>query len=116
MFGKLKMSLIEKYELLKHEGSAIDRLEFILSLSNKTEIEIYLKKSAVRSYDDLQMLVFLSKSTKSQTNLIEIFKTDAFPVHQRADAAKAWLRLQKDEKQIHQFVIETILDSNIPRM
>ncbi len=38
------MSLIEKYELLKNEGSWTDRLNYILSLSNKTEIESYLKK------------------------------------------------------------------------
>ncbi len=39
------MSLIEKYELLKNEGSWTDCLNYILSLSNKTEIESYLKKS-----------------------------------------------------------------------
>jgi hypothetical protein len=110
------MSLIEKYELLKKQGSWTDRLNYILSLSDKTEIESYLKKSSFISYDDLQMLVFLSKSTKNQPNLIEIFKTDSLPVRQRADAGKAWIRLEKDEKQVHQFVIETITDSNIPRL
>jgi len=110
------MSLIEKYELLKKQGSWTDRLNYILSLSDKSEIEIYLKKSSFISYDDLQMLIFLSKSTKNQINLIEIFKTDCLPVRQRADAAKAWLQLQKDEKQVHQFVVETITDSNIPRL
>jgi hypothetical protein len=112
----MKMSLTEKYELLKREGSSIDRLKYILSLSDKTEIEIYLKEYATRSYDDLQMLVFLSKSTKNQANLIEIFKTDSFPVCQRANAAKAWLQFQKDEEKIHQFVVETITDPTIPRL
>jgi len=110
------MSLIEKYELLKYEGSSIDRRNYILSLVDKREIETYLKRSSITSYDDLQMLIFLSKSTKNQTNLYEIFKNDSLPVCQRADAAKAWLRLQQDEKQIHQFVVETIVDLNIPRL
>jgi hypothetical protein len=110
------MSLIEKYELLNKQGSWIDRLKYILSLPNKTEIETHLKKSSFVSYDDLQTLVFLSKSTKNQTNLIEIFKSDSLPVRQRIEAAKAWLQLQKDEQQIHQFVVETITDSNIPQL
>jgi hypothetical protein len=38
------------------------------------------------------------------------------PVRQRIEAAKAWLQLQKDEQQIHQFVVETITDSNIPQL
>ncbi|CAF3920103.1 unnamed protein product [Rotaria sordida] len=54
------------------------------------------------------MLIFLSKSTKNQTNLFEIFKTNSLPVCQRADAAKAWLRLQQNKKQVHLFVVQTI--------
>lgn len=106
------MSLIEKYD----QGSWIDRIGFIVSLSGKTEIELHLKKTSFKSYDDLQMLVLLSKSTKNQTNLIEIFKSNLLPIHQRADAVKSWLQLQNDEKIVHQFVIETITDSNIPRL
>ncbi|CAF3417336.1 unnamed protein product [Rotaria sp. Silwood1] len=109
------MSLIEKYELLKYEGSSTDRLNYILSLVDKREIEIYLKSLSIKSYNDLQMLIFLSKSTKNQTNLFEIFKNNSLPIRQRADAGKAWLRLQHDEKQVHQFVVETITDSTIPR-
>ncbi|CAF3787569.1 unnamed protein product [Rotaria sordida] len=110
------MSLIEKYKLLKREGSSIDRRNYILSLVDKREIETFLKRSSITSYDDLQMLIFLSKSTKNQTNLYEIFKNDSLLVCQRADAAKAWLRFQQDEKQIHQFVVETMMDLNIPRL
>ncbi|CAF1313648.1 unnamed protein product [Adineta steineri] len=110
------MSSIDKYELLKREGLLIDRVKYILSLSDKTEMEIYLKTLSVKSYNDLQMLILLYKSTKNQMNLIEIFKTDSLPVRQRADAGKAWLRLQTDEKKIHQFVVETIIDVNIPRL
>ena len=110
------MSLIENYEQLKRQGSWKDRIDYILSLPDKTEIEIYLKKSALISYDDLQTLVFLLKSTKNQKQLIEIFKTDALPVRQRVEAAKAWLQLEKDEKQIHQFVIENVTAENIPRL
>lgn len=110
------MSSIEKYELLKKEGSWIDRLKYIRSLSDKTEIEVYLKKSSITSYEDLQMLGFLSKSMKNLINLMEIVKMEALPVCQRAEAAKAWLQLQQDPKQIHQFVVETITDSNIPRL
>ena len=39
------MSSINKYELLKTDGTWIDRLKYILSLSDKTEIEKYLKES-----------------------------------------------------------------------
>jgi hypothetical protein len=110
------MSSIENYERLKKQGSWKDRIDYILSLSDKIEIEIYLKKSSFISYDDLQMLVFLSKSTKNRMHLIEIFKTDSLPVRQRIEAGKAWIQLEKDEKQIHQFVIETITASNVPRL
>ena len=109
------MTLLEKYELLKKEGSWTDRLKYILSLSNKTEIEAYLKLS-IDSYDDTQMLIFLSKSTKNQANLMEIIKKDTLPTRQKVEAAKIWLQLQQDPKQVHQFVKETITDSNIPRL
>jgi len=74
--------MVEKYEFLKYEGSMNDRLKFILSLTNKTEIEIYLKESANKSYDDIQISAFSSKSTKNQKNLMEIFKIDSSPVYQ----------------------------------
>ncbi|CAF4187594.1 unnamed protein product, partial [Rotaria magnacalcarata] len=47
------MSTINKYELLKTEGAWNDRMKYVLSLSNKTEIEKHLKQST--SYEDLQM-------------------------------------------------------------
>lgn len=107
---------MENYELLKKQGSWNDRVDYILSVSDKTEIEVHLKSSSLTSYDDLQMLIFLSKSRKNQKQLIEIFKTDSLPVRQRVEAGKAWLQLEKDEKSIHQFVIETITASTIPRL
>jgi len=107
---------MENYELLKKQGSWNDRIDYILSLSDKTEIEVHLKNSSLTSYDDLQMLIFLSKSRKNQKQLIEIFKTDSLPVRQRVEAGKAWLQLEKDEKSIHQFVIEIITASTIPRL
>lgn len=108
------MSSINKYESLKTDGSWIDRLKYVLSLSDKTEIEKHLKQSLASSYDDLQIFIFLSKSTKNQKNLLEIFKTESLPVKQRAMAGKGWIQLQKDEKPIHDFLIETINDKNIP--
>ncbi|CAF4880269.1 unnamed protein product, partial [Rotaria sp. Silwood1] len=107
------MSSIFKYELLKTEGTWKDRLKYIISLSDKTEIEKHLKQSL--SYDDLQMLVFLSKSTKNEKNLLEIFKTDSLPIRQRTIAAKGWLKIQRNEKQIYEFIVETINDKNIGR-
>ena len=110
------MSSIEKYELLKCEETVTARINYIQSLRDKNEIEIHLKKAVHHSYDDLQMLVFLSKSTKNKNNLIDIFKNASFPVRQRADAAKAWIQFQDNETQIYKFVVETISDLNVPRM
>jgi len=107
------MSSINKYELLKIEGTWTDRIKYILSLSNKTEIEKHLKQSS--SYDDLQMLVFLSKSTKNEKNLLEIIKTDSLPLKQRIIAGKGWLKIPKDEEQISEFIIETLANTNIPQ-
>jgi hypothetical protein len=107
------MSSINKYELLKIEGTWTDRIKYILSLSNKTEIEKHLKQSS--SYDDLKMFVFLSKSTKNEKNLLEIIKTDSLPLRQRIIAGKGWLKIQKDEEQISEFIIETLANTNIPQ-
>jgi len=108
------MSTINKYELLKTEGTWKDRLKYILSLLDKTEIEKHLKQSS--SYDDLQMLIFLSKSTKNEKNLLEIFKTDSLPIRQRIISGKNWFKIQKDEKQIYEFIVETMNDKTIPRL
>ena len=110
------MATIETYERLKGCGAWRDRIDYVCSLPDQSEIEIYLQKSSLTSYEDLQMLVFLSESTKDQPQLMGIFRADSLPVRQRIEAAKAWLRLEKDEKQIHQFVIETITASHIPRL
>ncbi|CAF4959172.1 unnamed protein product, partial [Rotaria magnacalcarata] len=80
--------------LLKTEGAWNDRMKYVLSLSNKTEIEKHLKQST--SYEDLQMLTFLSKSTKIEKNLFDIFKTDSLPIIQRIIAGKGWLKIQRD--------------------
>ncbi|CAF3971219.1 unnamed protein product [Adineta steineri] len=108
------MSTISKYELLKHEGTWFDRIKYILSLSDKNEIEKYLKQST--SYEDLQILIFLSKLTKNEKNLLEIFQNDSLPVRRRIIAGKAWLKIQNDENQIHKFIVETINDKNISRL
>jgi hypothetical protein len=108
------MSTINKYEFLKSEGTLNDRLQYVLSLSDKSEIEKYLKESS--SYVDLQMLIFLSKSTKNEKNLFEIFQNDSLPIRQRIIAGKCWMKIQKDEKQIVEFIIEIINDKNFPRL
>ncbi|CAM4750560.1 unnamed protein product [Rotaria magnacalcarata] len=107
------MSTINKYELLKTEGAWNDRMKYVLSLSNKTEIEKHLKQST--SYEDLQMLTFLSKSTKIEKNLFDIFKTDSLPIIQRIIAGKGWLKIQRDEQKIYEFILETMNDRNISR-
>jgi hypothetical protein len=110
------MSSINKYDSLKSDGTWTDRIKYILLLSDKTEIEKDLKQSLTLSYNDLQMYIFLSISTKNKKNLLEIFQTESLPVRQKAIAAKGWLRFQKDEKEIHNFLVESINDKTIPRL
>ncbi|CAF3315830.1 unnamed protein product, partial [Rotaria sp. Silwood2] len=86
-----------------------------LSLSDKNHIEKHLKESLLSSYDDLQAFIFLSISTKNQINLLEIFKNDSLPVKQRAFAGQHWIQLQNDEKQIYNFLVESINDKNLAR-
>jgi len=109
------MSSINKYESLKIDGTWIDCLKYILSLPDKTEIEKHLKESLKTSYDDLQMFIFLSKSTKNEKNLLEIFQEDSLPVKQRATAGKCWIQLEKNEKEIFDFMIKSINDKNLCR-
>ncbi|CAF1219378.1 unnamed protein product [Adineta steineri] len=109
------MSSIAKYELLKQDGTFQDRLKYVLSLGDNSEIEKYLKESLLSSYDDLQMFVFLSTSTKNQKNLLEIIQIDSLPIKQRTIAAQNWIQLEKDEKQIFNFIIQNLNDKNMPR-
>ena len=109
------MSSINKYESLKSNGTLIDRIKYILSLSDKSEIEKYLKESFKSNYDDLQIFIFLSISTKNDQNLLKIFQADSLPIKQRAHAGKYWIQLQKDPKPIQDFLVETINDKNSPR-
>ncbi|CAF2126601.1 unnamed protein product [Rotaria magnacalcarata] len=109
------MASIDQYESLKSNGTWQDRLTYVVSLSDKNEIENHFKKSASTSYDDLQMLIFLSWLTKNDKNLLEIFKSPSFPTRQRATACQRWLLLQKDEKQILEFLVASINDKTIPR-
>ncbi|CAF1145573.1 unnamed protein product [Rotaria sp. Silwood1] len=109
------MSSINQYELLKKDGTWKDRLKYILSLTNKNDIEKHLKESSLSSYDDLQMFIFLSLSIKNEKNLFDIFKNNLLPTKQRAFAGQRWIQLQKDEKKIHNFIVESINDKNLPR-
>ena len=107
------MSSTIEYELLKIEGTWKDRVKYVLSLRDKNELQKYLYQSS--SYEDTRMLVFLSKSIKNKENLLPIFKTDSVQIFQRAIAAKAWLKLEKDERQIFKFIVEIVNDGNIAR-
>ncbi|CAM4845478.1 unnamed protein product, partial [Rotaria magnacalcarata] len=109
------MTSIDQYESLKSNGTWQDRLTYVVSLSDKNEIENHLKRSASTSYDDLQMLIFLSWLTNNDRNLLEIFKSPSFPTRQRAIACQRWLLLQKDEKQILDFLVTFTNDKTIPR-
>ncbi|CAF4476503.1 unnamed protein product, partial [Rotaria sp. Silwood2] len=82
------MSSINQYELLKTNGSWKDRLKYVLSLTDKNDIEKHLKESSLSSIDDLKMLT---------------------------SAGQRWIQLQKDPKQIHNFIVESINDKNLPR-
>ena len=108
------MPTINQYESFKIEDTWNDRIQYVLSLPDKSELENYLKQSS--SYGDLKMLIFLSKSTKNAKNLLQIFQTDFLPIKQRAIAGKSWLKIQTDEKPIHVFIIEMVADRNIPRL
>jgi hypothetical protein len=108
-----KMSSIEKYELLKADDTWENTLKYVLSLSDKNEIKKHLKDS--ECYDDVQILLYLAKSTKNTEDLFEIFQRDSFPVKQRAFAIKSWLKLEKDEKKIEEFVVQSINNENLPR-
>ena len=110
------MSSIDQYELLKQNGTHTDRLKFIISLSDRSEIEKHLKEKSSSSHDDLQMLINLSILMKNEKNLFQIFQTDSIPIGRRIFAIRRWLRLQKDEKQIYKILVESINDKNIPRL
>lgn len=107
------MTLIEEYESLKRSGAWLDRLNYIRSLPDRTAIETYLEQSG--SDDDRQMLLSLFMSNKNQVQLLGRFQTDHLPVRQRIKAAEAWLRLEINEQQVHQFVVTTSTDQNLPR-
>ncbi|CAM4963222.1 unnamed protein product [Rotaria socialis] len=109
------MFSINEYQSLKINGTWRDRLQYVLSIPNKDSIENYLKESLFSSYDDLKMLIFLSVSSKNDKNLMEIFKNDSLPIHQRISAGQYWIKFQKDEKQIHNLLVEVINDKNIAR-
>ena len=109
------MSSISKYESLKNDGTSINRMKHILSLSDKSELEQHLKKSFQTSYDDLQALNFLSDLTKNEQNLLQIFQADALPIKQRVAAGKSWIKLQKNQQQVEILLIETINNPNVPR-
>ncbi|CAF4820257.1 unnamed protein product [Rotaria sp. Silwood1] len=109
------MSSINQYELLKTNGSWKDRLKYVLSLTDKNDIEKHLKESSISSYDDFKMLSFLSLSIKNEKNLFDMFKNNSLPTKQRATASQRWIQLQKDPKQIHNFIVESINDKNLPR-
>ena len=106
--------MINKYESLKNEGAWNDRIRYVLSLSDRNELENHLKQSS--SYEDIQMFVFLSKSNKDEKNLLQIFQTHTLPIKQRAIAGKSWLKIQRNEQQIHDFIIEMVNDQSIPRL
>ncbi|CAF5194983.1 unnamed protein product, partial [Rotaria magnacalcarata] len=91
------MFSINEYQSLKSNGTWRDRLQYVLSIPNKDSIEKYLKESLFSSYDDLKMFIFLSVSSKNDKNLMEIFKNDSLPIHQRTSAGQYWIKFQKDE-------------------
>ena len=104
-----------KYDELKREGNRVDRVKYLLSLTDKSEMEIHLKKTASSSIDDLQLLVILSSLTKNDRNLLEIFHNVSLPIEERIKAANHWITLAKDEKSIEEFLVQTINDENTPR-
>jgi len=109
-----KKQMSTDYEILKFEGTWNDRVRYVRSLSDKNQLEDYLKQST--TYDDVQMLIFLSKITKNEKNLLDIFKTDSYPIHQRIKAVKIWLQLQTNQQHIYDFVIDVINQKNLPRL
>ena len=103
------------YETLKVQGTSNDRLKYVFSLTDKTGVEEYLKKTVSSSADDLRMFLFVCRWTTNTTSVLDIFRTDALPVKQRVDAAFAWIDMEKDPSRVEQFIIDTITDIHMPR-
>ena len=110
------MSSLSQYQSLKNDGTFNDRVKFILSLKDKGEMEEYLRGSLDKSYDDLQIFVFLSNLTKNETNLLKVFQNESLPIGQRILSGKYWIQLQKDPKIVQNFLIETINNKDHPSL
>lgn len=104
------MSTIEKYELLKNDGTLKDRIRYVLSLSNKDQLESYLKERIVACYDDLHMFRIISIINKNDKNLFQLFQNESLPVYQRISALKNWMKFQTDEKTVLNFIVQLIRD------
>lgn len=105
---------MDKYQSLKADGTWRDRLHYVLSLSNRTEIEEHLRNSS--SHDDVQLLIILSKSTKNERILHELSKTDSLPIRQRIFAAQGWLKIEQDEGRISNYLVQMMTERSIPRL
>ena len=103
------------YEALKVQGTSNDRLKYLLSLTDKTGVEAYLKRTVSSSVEDLRMFLFVCRWTKNTASLLDIFRTDALPVKQRVNAAFTWLDVEKDLLRVEQFVMDTVTDVHMPR-
>lgn len=107
------MSLIEQYESLKKNGTWVDRLQFLRTLSDPVSIENYLKRPTA-DYEDMRLRIRFTLLNKDQGSLLEIFNQSGLPAEQRLKAAEAWLRLEKDENNVHNLIVNTIQDKSIP--
>lgn len=110
------MTDLSQYQLLKDQGTLSNRFQFIRSLEDKTQIQDFLAKSFEKSYDDLQIFIFLSNLTKNEENLLKIFQHESLPLGQRILAGKYWIRLQKDVKIVENFLVETINNADYPSL
>lgn len=109
------MSLIEQYKSLKDNGTIIDRLKYLRTIADPTAIFNSLNQSTF-NYDDTVLSIVYALATKNQQILLDLFNQVELPVQLRIKAAEGWLKLEKDEKSVHQFIINTLEEKSMPRL
>lgn len=110
------MATIERYESLKIDGTSKERVKYILSLSNTSELENYLKENLFCSYSNVDALRVLASRQHDEKTLLDLFENASLPGNQRFLALKSWLHTQKDANRVLELFINFIGDENFSRL